>query len=84
MRDRFVPFLQAVVAQHKHSPDSVVLVGHGGLYQCMLPLVLANVGSGMVHRRPIGNTDVVLAEPAPEGLVCLEWCGRAIDGWGGV
>jgi probable phosphoglycerate mutase len=80
MRDRFVPFLQEIIAQHEDSPGSLVLVGHGGLYQCMLPLVLVNVGPGIVHRHPIGTTGVVVAEPAQEGLVCLEWCGRAMDG----
>jgi probable phosphoglycerate mutase len=80
MRDRFVPFLQEIIAQHKDSQGGLVLVGHGGLYQCMLPLVLVNVGPGIVHRHPIGTTGVVVAEPAQEGLVCLEWCGRVIDG----
>ena len=84
MRDRFVPFLKGVVAQYKDSPDGVVLVGHGGLYQCMLPLVLENVGPGIVHRHPIGTTDTVVAEPAQEELVCLKWCGRAMDGRDGA
>lgn len=78
IRERFVPFLEEVVAQGKDSPGGVVLVGHGGLYHSMLPLVLANVGLDTVQGYPMGNTDVVVAKPGREGLVCLEWCGQAM------
>jgi probable phosphoglycerate mutase len=78
IRERFVPFLDQVVAQHSDSPGGVVLVGHGGIYHSMLPLVLVNVGLGTVQGHPIGNAEVVVAEPGPEGLVCLEWCGQAM------
>lgn len=84
IRERFVPFLEEVVAQHKDSPGGVVLVGHGGLYHSMLPLVLVNVGLDTLQRHPIGNTEVVVAEPGQEELVCLEWCGRAMDSNGGA
>jgi broad specificity phosphatase PhoE len=78
IRARFVPFLEEVVTQHKDAPGSVVLVGHGGLYHSMLPLVLANVGLETVQSHPMGNADIVVAEPGQEGLVCLEWCGQAM------
>lgn len=78
IRDRFVPFLEEVVARHKDSPGGVVLVGHGGLYHSTLPLVLANVDLDTVQGHPMGNADVVVAEPGQEGLICLAWCGQAM------
>jgi probable phosphoglycerate mutase len=78
IRERFVPFLEEVVARHKDSTGDVVLVGHGGLYHSMLPLVLANVNLDTVQGHPMGNADIVVAEPRQERLVCLEWCGQAM------
>jgi hypothetical protein len=57
----------------------VVLVGHGGLYHCMLPLVLVNVDWDLALAQPIHNTGYVLAEARPEALVCISWCGMAIE-----
>src|SRR5262249_42192327 len=43
MRDRFVPFIEGLVATYRATADKVLLVSHGGLYRAMLPLVLTNV-----------------------------------------
>ncbi len=74
MRDRFVPFLEGVIAAGRDG-ESTLLVGHGGLYVNMLPLVLANVEPARAAGLPFPNTGYVVAESSPEGLVCLEWCG---------
>ena len=75
LRDRFVPFIESVTQRHPGPTDSVVLVGHGGLYFSMLPLVLTNVDAQAVKDWPMPNTGYVLAETTPMGLRCLEWCG---------
>jgi probable phosphoglycerate mutase len=75
MQARFVPFIRQLLTDEKPVASNIVLVGHGGLYQCMLPLVLANVSHELAGRLPFPNTGYVLAESRPEGLVCLEWCG---------
>lgn len=76
IKERFVPFIERLVEEYQHSSESIVLVGHGGIYHCMLPLVLANVDSNFAH--PSSNTGYVVAETRPEGLVCLTWCETAI------
>lgn len=73
MQERFVPFVEELVEQHRDS-SGIVLVGHGGLYRCMLPLVLVDVGFGYVQRHPIGNAESIVAEAGSQGLICLEWC----------
>ena len=54
------------------------MIGHGGLYLSMLPLVLANVDFEFASRQPFPNTGTVLAESGSQGLVCREWCGAPV------
>ncbi len=76
MRARFVPFIRGLLAAENRDGGNKVLIGHGGVYACMLPLVLANVDlAAPSYHYPFPNTGYVLAETRPEGLVCLEWCG---------
>lgn len=77
IQGRFVPFIEQLVEEQEEPGDSV-LVGHGGLYLCMLPAVLWNVGAE--DALPFPNAAYVLAEARPEGLSCLEWCGRPMAG----
>jgi broad specificity phosphatase PhoE len=75
IRDRFVPFIEQLIVEYGESPVNIVLVGHGGLYRCMLPLVLANADSDFVLKQPMGNTACIIAETGPEGLTWIEWGG---------
>ena len=43
IKERFAPFIKRLVGEHQHSSEGIVLVGRGGTYRCMLPLVLTNV-----------------------------------------
>jgi broad specificity phosphatase PhoE len=75
IRLRFVPFIAELVAGGE-SGDRVVLVGHGGLYRAMLPLVMANVSARFAMANVLENTACVMAEAGDGELVCVEWCGR--------
>ena len=75
IRNRFVPFIESL-REEQGEVDGCILVGHGGLYRCMLPLVLVNISSAAAL--PFPNAAYVLAEAGSCGLVCLEWCGRLI------
>jgi probable phosphoglycerate mutase len=72
IRERFVPFVEELVEAHRGSSRGIVLIGHGGLYRCMLPLVLANVDQDLAMGRPLGNTGYVEAELAGDQLVFVE------------
>ena len=73
IRDRFVPFIKHLVGTHGDSPGGVILVGHGGLYRCMLPLVLVNIDFGFAMQHPLGHTGYVKADTRGDRLVCVKW-----------
>jgi len=75
IRDRFVPFIERLISEYGQSAANVVLVGHGGLYRCMLPLVLVNADFEFVLNQPMGYTARIVAEARPEGLTWIEWEG---------
>ena len=78
IKERCVPFIASLIRGHQHSPDIIVLVGHGGIYRCMLPLVLGNVDFHFALEHQISNTGYVVAETRPEGMVCLAWCEQGV------
>ena len=75
---RFVPFVERLVQERRGSRANVILLGHGGVFSAMLPLVLANIDAAFVGSHPIVNTGAVVAEPGLHGLVCLAWCGEEL------
>lgn len=78
MKARFTPFIEMLLQQRRDSSDIVVLIGHGGLYRCMLPLVLANIDFQFTLTHPISNTGIIIAETGPDGLVCTTWIDEKI------
>lgn len=78
---RFVPFVRSL-GETEGQGSAYILVGHGGLYLSVLPVLLVNVNPGTMLGFP--NAAFVLAETQPEGLVCLEWCGRPMVGRAGI
>jgi probable phosphoglycerate mutase len=76
IQDRFLPFVECLVEDA--GSFAPILVGHGGIYLCILPSLLRNVREAAAL--PFPNASYVLAEARPEGLVCLEWCGKPMAG----
>ena len=78
LRDRFVPFVERLVAQHRDTDANLLCVSHGGLLWMMLPLVLTNVDHDLIAGRGLANTTCLVAEVRPDGLRCIEWDGITI------
>ena len=78
IKARFVPLVERLVEDRRGSTDNLILLGHGGLFSAMLPLVLANVDASFVGGHSIDNTGAIVAELRHHGLVCLEWCGEKL------
>ena len=80
IQDRFVPFIEGLVSDGRNSDRNIVLVGHGGLYVAMLPLIFKNVDFAFACRHGFPYTGYAVAETRPEGLYCLCWCGVSLAG----
>ena len=77
MRDRFVPFIEGLIGAAEGDERGVILVAHGGILRCMLPLVLENVDFDYAMARGLGYATVVVAQVRGRGLICLDWAGVA-------
>ena len=70
IQNRFLPFIESL----KHNNEGhILLIGHGGLFHLMLPLILTNIDDESVRSHGIGHTQYVAAELCPDGFVCWQW-----------
>jgi broad specificity phosphatase PhoE len=70
---RFIPFMDALRERHGRQHGSIVLVGHGGTFRCMLPLVLSNADFSLSAKNMIDNTSYVQAELRDDTFICSKW-----------
>jgi broad specificity phosphatase PhoE len=73
IQSRFVTFIDSLIQQYGDSQAHILLVGHGGTYHTMLPLILRNIDFEFSRQHHIPNTGVISAELTPDGLVCRQW-----------
>jgi probable phosphoglycerate mutase len=73
MQRRFVPFIEDLVTAYASAGATLVFVGHGGLYRCMLPLILRNIDFDFTLNHGLGNTETVVAEAMGRELICRAW-----------
>lgn len=76
IRERFVPFIEGLLRNGAGPDRGMALVGHGGLFTAMLPVVLRNVDFTFACQQGLPNTAIVAAEARPDGLWCTCWAGR--------
>lgn len=68
---RFIPFINAV--RQKHVGEFVLLIGHGGIFRVILPLILENISFDFVRNKQIDHTSPIIAEERENGLFCTHW-----------
>ena len=78
VRDRFVPFIEGLVAQYGDTDANLLCVAHGGVLWLMLPLVLSNVNNDMMSKYRFDHTACIVAELGLNGLRCVEWGGVVV------
>jgi broad specificity phosphatase PhoE len=70
IQNRFLPFIESL----KHADNEhILLIGHGGLFQLMLPLVLRDIDHDFVRSHGLDHTECVIAEQLSDGFVCRQW-----------
>jgi broad specificity phosphatase PhoE len=69
---RFSPFLHQLLASS--SPGDVhVLVTHGGLLRCMVPLIAGNIDGRYATDHPLDNTAWIRLAATPDQITCRAW-----------
>jgi len=56
---RFIPFIESVLERVQNTPEDILMVGHGGLFKCMLPLLVENLGFEFMAKYPFSNTGYI-------------------------
>jgi 2,3-bisphosphoglycerate-dependent phosphoglycerate mutase len=75
---RFVPFIDGLLQASGADDRQLILVGHGGLYIAMLPIILKNIDHAFALEHGFAYTGCVIAEARPDGPHCLSWCGVVV------
>lgn len=74
IQNRFLPFIEKITHDNLHADNHILLIGHGGLFNLMLPLVLTNIDKDFFSNG-FGHTQCVTAELCPSGLVMISTFG---------
>jgi broad specificity phosphatase PhoE len=75
VKARFLPFIEGLLEEAPQLEAEVLLVGHAGLFTCMLPLLLKNVSNDFAQSHIPAYGSIILAESRVNGLSCLSWDG---------
>jgi broad specificity phosphatase PhoE len=73
VRERFIVFIDGLVAQYGNTEHEFVLVAHGALLLYGLPSVLANVDHQFILEHGIDYAGLVATEYRAGKFVCLAW-----------
>jgi probable phosphoglycerate mutase len=75
IQSRFLPFIEDLMDAYGQLSVNIILVGHGGLYRCMLPRLLENIDFEFAAAHPLEYTDCVVAQVHMSRVLCVEWGG---------
>jgi broad specificity phosphatase PhoE len=80
VKNRFVPFIDSCIQEHKGTDANLLCIAHGGLYWMMLPLVLKNIDLEFIEKQQgFPHMVTIVAELFENDLICVEWNGIAIN-----
>jgi probable phosphoglycerate mutase len=74
---RFIPFIDGIIQDRKD--ENILLVGHGGTYRCMFPLIFANLAVGSIRDLEIQHTTPIIGEIHKGRLICTQWGERNLE-----
>lgn len=71
--ERFRPLIKTLKDRHP-ADGNLILVGHGGLYRHVLPVVAKNLNAKWCANHPLDNTQfVILNSSFPDQWICQTW-----------
>lgn len=73
MRARFLPFIRGLQDVHGGTDGHILLITHGGIVRCMLPLLLSNVDAHLALTQRIDYATPIVAEQRGAEWICLRW-----------
>lgn len=76
---RFAPFRERVTANHT-TTETMLAVGHGGLYRVVLPLVLPGISPTFPLAHGLGHGDRVVVVREDGAWRCRRWGTEQIGG----
>lgn len=74
IKARFTPFIEKITQDTRN----VLLVGHGGLFCLMFPLVFENIDNKFIMENHLPNCSIVIGDKINKSLFCIEWCGKQL------
>jgi probable phosphoglycerate mutase len=74
---RFIPFIDEITQNPKDK--NILLVGHGGTYRCMFPLIFANLAVESIRDWNIQHTTPIIGETRGDQLICIQWGERNME-----
>jgi broad specificity phosphatase PhoE len=79
MKTRFVPFIEQLIETYRSCSVNIVLVGHGGLYRCMLPLLLDNIDFDYAVSHSLKNAGYISTVVTNGRIICKQWNGEILQ-----
>ena len=73
---RFMPLIHRLEDAYRATDANILLIGHGGTYRCMLPLLLSNID----HTSPLVQPSPRTRGPRRSSPSCAAGRGCACDG----
>ena len=70
IKERFLNFFKSLKIK---SDENVVLVSHGGLIQCMVPLICENLSFIYCHKKLLKNAEYALLEINKDKVICIKY-----------
>lgn len=78
IRERFFPFIKGL--NSKYGPDeTVVLVGHGGLFSTMAPMLAENLDNTPTMKHFLPNAGFIILNCTDSVFRCTKWGDRDIE-----
>jgi len=78
IQSRFLPFIRSLQQQYSKVDQAILLVGHGGTFLCMLPIILKNIDFEFATSHRLSNTGMVIVEEQNGDFICQVWDGKVI------